>query len=521
MFKKFLNHESKTIGVGALMVAIFYGINGLIALLRNGLLANRFGASQELDVYYTAFRIPDFLYAILIAGALSAAFIPLFAEKLKTSQNTAWKFANNILSSFSIILAGGAIIAGIFAPALAKLIAPGFTGNAQQEVGLLIRIMMIQPVILGLSQIIGGVLQNFRRFLITSLAPVFYNLGIIIGILFLVPAFGLKGLAWGVVLGAILHFIVQLPTLKSLGFSFRFLPDFKSPDFRAVLRMMGPRVLSLVSVQINFLVVTIIASGLAVGSMAIFNFTNELQNLPQNIFAVSFALAAFPVLASLANEKNKFAQETKNTIKNILFFIIPISVLFFVLRENIIELALGYGRFNMSNIKIASQTLGIFSLAIIAQSLLPLLVRAMFSLKDSLRPFIAGVSANIANIVLGIILANSFGIFGLAIAFVISAWINLIIIGIFLRKKLGQKFFGKDGVSSLMRILVGSLIAGILAWLGGGMLGRWLFSNIGIVGLLSRTILAVILAGGGYIVFLKIIKAPEISFLDRFLNKFR
>lgn len=519
MIKKFINHQSKTIGAGALVVAIFYGLNGLLALLRNGLLASRFGASTELDIYYAAFRIPDFVYAILVAGALSAAFIPLFAEKLNFSKDKAWALANNILSVFAVILSLGAFLAIILSPFLSKAISPGFDSQSQLAVSQLIKIMMIQPVLLGLSQIIGGILQNFKRFFVTSLAPIFYNLGIILGIIFLSPRFGLKGLAWGVVLGALFHFLIQLPTLKSLGFKFKFKPNFKSDGFKEVLKMMGPRVLSLVSVQINFLVVTIIASGLAVGSMAIFNFTNELQNLPQNIFAVSFALAAFPVLSSLANRKDEFVIKLKETISKVLFFIIPLSFFFFILKEEIVTLALGYGQFKGADIFLTSQTLAIFSTSIVAQGLLPLLVRSLFSLKDSLRPFLAGLVANIANIFLGIFLSKYFGVIGLAISFALASWLNLIVICIFLKKKLKKDFFGSEGLKSLIRILFGSIFFGLSVLGGKIIIGSGLILNNSFVDLVLKIALMGVLGLGGYIYSLKLIKAPEINFLSSFFKK--
>ena len=380
MLKKLFNYESKSISGGAVVIAIFYLINGILALLRNGLLAGKFGATRELDIYYTAFRIPDFIYVILISGAISAGFIPLFAEKLKISKEEAWKFSNNILTTLTFILAVGALLVAIFAPFLVKLIAPGFDLESQSRVAELVRIMMIQPVLLGVSNIIVGLLQNFKRFFITSLAPIFYNVGIIIGIIFLTPILGLKGLAWGVVLGALLHFLVQLPSLKNLGFKFKFLFDFGSQNLRQIFILMVPRMLGLISIQINFLIVTIIASSLVKGSLSIFNFANDLQSLPQNIFAISFAVSVFPVLAQLSEKREEFLKTLSYTIKNILFFMVPIAVLFIVLRELIVRLTLNYGNFDFGATLAVADALGIFAIGMIGQSLLPLMIRAFFSL---------------------------------------------------------------------------------------------------------------------------------------------
>jgi putative peptidoglycan lipid II flippase len=517
MIKRIFNHQSKTVAKGAFIIAVFYILNGLLAIFRNALLASKFGASRELDIYYSAFRIPDFLYVILISGAISAAFIPLFAEKLSISKEKAWFFANNVLSVFALILSIGAFLVFIFSPLLSKLIAPGFSEIERNSVSLLTRIMMIQPILLGISNIIVGILQNFKKFFITSLSPIFYNLGIIIGILFFFPNFGLKGLAWGVVLGSLLHFLIQLPVLKYLNFKFQFLFNFTS-DLKRVIKLMIPRVLSLISIQINFLFITIIASKLKEGSLAIFNFANDLQYLPQNIFAISFAISVFPVLSGLFKKPEKMSREIRKTIKNILFFIIPISILFFVLREQISGIFLGYGKFNIENIKLVSLSLGIFSFSMIAQSLLPLFVRIFFAIKNSIRPFLAGIMANIFNIILGIILSKNFGILGLVSAFAFSSWLNFILLVMFLKKNKEIKIFYKKDWFNIFRIVSISLFSGIISWLGINLLNSISLNIFNSIGYLGQGILGGILGIGTFLVFLKIFKAPELDILKNFFG---
>lgn len=516
MLKKLFNHESKSISGGALVIAVFYLFNGVLALLRNGLLASKFGAGRELDIYYAAFRIPDFIYVILISGAISAGFIPLFAEKLSKSKEEAWRFGNNILTTLTLILAIGALIVAIFAPFLVKLIVPGFDLESQSKVALLVRIMMIQPVLLGVSNIIVGLLQNFKRFFITSLAPIFYNFGIIIGIIFFVPAFGLKGLAWGVVLGALLHFLIQLPSLKNLGFKFKFLPDFGSQNLKQIFILMVPRMLGLVSIQINFLIVTIIASGLVKGSLSIFNFANDLQSLPQNIFAISFAVAVFPILSQLSERRGEFLQTFSHTIKNILFFMVPISVLYVVLRELIIRITLNYGNFDLGATLAVADTLGIFAIGMIGQSLLPLMIRAFFAMKDSIRPFLAGIAGNALSVVLCWSLSQHFGVRGLALAFVIAGYFNLILLWSFLRKKM--VISGNFGITkSLVRVISASIVAGLAVF---GLLKILNFSiaSTNLVFIIIQAVIAVAIFTLIYLGILYFIKAPEIGYLKNILK---
>jgi len=516
MIKKLLNHESKSIAGGAFVIAVFYLINGALAILRNAFLAGHFGASRQLDIYYAAFRIPDFIYVILISGAISAGFIPLFAEKLFKSREEAWKFSNNILTTLTFILAGGALLVAIFAPFLVRFIVPGFDSQSQKSVADLVRIMMIQPVLLGISNIIVGILQNFKRFFITSLAPVFYNLGIIIGILVFVPFMGLKGLAWGVVFGALLHLLVQLPSVKNLGFSFKFLPDFRSENLKKIFSLMVPRTLGLISIQINFLIITIVASTLAKGSLAIFNFANDLQSLPQNIFAISFAISVFPILSQLSAKREEFLKTFKETIKNILFFMVPIAVFYLVLRAQIARLALGYGRFGWDETIAVIDMLGIFAFGMIGQSLLPFIVRAFFSVKDSIRPFLAGIISNVLNVVLSLILSKAFGVRGLAIAFAIAGYSNLLLLWFFLKKKFIS--LGETKITpALLRIGLAAFIAG-LAIVGYLRILDYFVDTHKVLGLLVQAVIAASLGLVSYLAILAAMKAPETEYLRKFLR---
>lgn len=435
LIEKIFNFESKTISGGAIIIAFFYLLNGAIALLRNGILASHFGASRILDIYWASFRVPDLIYVIFISGALSAGFIPFFAEKLNKSKEGAWQLANNILSTIILVLFIVAILVLIIAPFIVRLIVPGFDLASQKEVAKFLRIMMFQPIFLGVSAIFGGMLQTFRRFFVTSLSPIFYNLGIIIGAVFLTKIFGPIGLALGVLLGAFLHLAILIPSLKNIDFQFKFLPSFKSENLRNLISIAGPRTLSLISTQINFLVITIIASHLEKGSLAIFNFANDLHSLPQNIFAISFAISAFPILAGVAFDKEQFINFFVKTLKNILFFILPVSAFYFLFRQQIVFLTLKYGNFDLMAQNETSLILGIFSLNIIFASLIPLLIRVFFAQKDAWRPFFAGLVANILNIGLSLVLASLMGIKGVAISFIVSNFLNLLLLAIFINKR--------------------------------------------------------------------------------------
>ena len=278
MIKKIINFKSKNISSAAIILAVSYLCSRIIGLIRDRLLAGTFGAGDELDIYYCAFRIPDLVYSLIVMGAISAGFIPVFISyRSKKNSGKEWILANNILNLilFSTIIICGILI--IFTPFLVPLIAPGFSREKILWTVKLTRIMFLSPIFLSVSAILGGILQSFKKFFIYSLAPIMYNLGIIFGILFLIKPLGLYGLAFSPVLGAFLHMLIQIPSTISCGFHYRFILNLFDKGIRRILRLMPARTLSLAVSQINFLGMTIIASFLSSGSITIYNFSYNLS----------------------------------------------------------------------------------------------------------------------------------------------------------------------------------------------------------------------------------------------------
>jgi putative peptidoglycan lipid II flippase len=271
---------------------------------------------------------------------------------------------------------------------------------------LLTRIMFLSPILLGISSILSGVLQYFHRFLVYSLAPIMYNVGIIFGILFFVPNFGLVGLAWGVVLGAALHMLIQLPSTIYSGFKWRPILDIFHKGVRKIIKLMIPRTIGLAGLQLNLVIITAIASTLTSGSIAIFNLANNIQYLPIGIFGIAFATAVFPGFAKAFAVKNRrsFSRDFSSTFSQILFLIVPLSVLFFILRAQIVRVILGTGEFGWLDTRLTAAALGIFSLSIFAQSLIPLISRAFYAFHNTRTP----VAVSLVSIALNILLSFIF-----------------------------------------------------------------------------------------------------------------
>jgi putative peptidoglycan lipid II flippase len=333
VIQKFLNSQTKSISSASLILAISYLISAFLGLLRERLLAGTFGGGGELDVYYTAFTVPDFIALILIFGAISSAVIPIFSGYLIKSKDEAWKYASllfNVFLGFLIIVCA---VLMIFTPAIISLIAPGFSGEKRELATMLMRIMFLSPIILGASNMISGILQVFHRFIVTAVAPLLYNIGIIIGILFFVPRFGLAGLAWGVVLGGVLHLLIQIPAFIFSGFKYKASFDYKDPGVSKTIKLMVPRSLGLGAGQLNTIATTAIASTLLAGSITVFNFANNLSSILVNAIAVSVSTASFPSMsmAFLNEENGEFLRKFSGIFRQIIFLVVPVSLLTLIL----------------------------------------------------------------------------------------------------------------------------------------------------------------------------------------------
>ncbi|MCD4694170.1 oligosaccharide flippase family protein, partial [bacterium] len=291
---------------------------------------------------------------------------------------------------------------------------------------------------------------------------IMYNLGIIVGAIFLVPYLGVYGLAWGVVLGSFLHMIIQVPIVFKLGYKYRFYINFESKNLKNIVKMMVPRTMTLAITQINLLVITIFASTLASGSLTVFNFANNLQFFPVGIFGISFAIAAFPSLSKMASDRKKLIESLSSTIRKVLFFIVPATVLLITLRAQIVRVVLGTGMFDWQDTILTLDTLGFFALSLFAQALIPLLVRAFYVQHIAKTPFFIGLIGAFINILLVWWFSKFMGVAGLALGFSIANIVNFVLLWMVLHHKLGELDEGRILFSSikfsLAAIFCGSIV---------------------------------------------------------------
>jgi len=432
----------------------------------------------------------------------------------------------------------------ILTPWLARFITPGFTPEAKSMVVILTRILLIQPILLGISNIFSGILHYFYRFLAYSMAPIFYNLGIIFGILFLVPYFGIFGVGFGVLLGAFLHLLIQIPSAISCGFKYNFLFDFKYPAIRRIFLLMIPRIFGIAANQINLIVITAIASTIAAGSVAIFNFANNLQGLPVGILGVSLATAVFPTFSRLwvNGQKKEFTDKTSLIIRQTLFLMIPASILMFILRAQIVRLILGTGRFGWDDTKLTAASLGLFALSIFASALIPFLMRAFFSFQDTKTPTIIGLisaalSIGFAFLFKSMLSSSNFftnfientlklssveniAVIGLPLAISIAVILQFVLLLAFLHKKIGDL-----GIKEILNSLKKILIASILMIGNTYFLLKFLANFVNMqtfLGVFSQTAIAGLFGISIYFLLTFYLKSPELETLKfSILSKFK
>jgi putative peptidoglycan lipid II flippase len=466
LFPAILNHKSKTVEGGAFIIALTSIFSGLLGIARNAILASKFGASTELDMYFAAFRIPDFIYSILVFGALTAGFIPVFNKWLLEGKERAWQLSSAAMNAFAILLGIFALGVTIFARPLVEFIAPGFRGREVDIIAGLLRIMMIQPIFLAISNVVSASLQSFRRFLISSLAPIFYNIGIIIGALWFVEVWGVKGLAWGVVLGALLHLLVQLPTLFMLGFRWSFSINTAWKGLWEIFILTIPRMANLAVAQLNLFVITALASLLPVGTLSIYNFAADLASFPQILFGLSFATAVFPTLSMLWSERNieEYRLVLARTLAEMWFWILSAALIAIAFREPLVRLTLVFGSFGEHAYQKTVNALTIFLAGLPGQAGILLLIRAFFAMGNTIIPLIAAIFGSIVTISVSFWFGRAFGAAGLALGPALAGFLQSAVLLVILRRIIGT-IGAEKIIEALRNALILGASAGASGWL--------------------------------------------------------
>jgi putative peptidoglycan lipid II flippase len=386
---------------GTVMAA--FVLSNLVGLARQVLISRAFGTGSDLDAFYVAQRLPDILFNLAAGGALASAFVPTFTGFLTREDRVgAWRLASGVMNLVFVILTVASLFAAWLAPGLVRtVLGPGLPPEQQALTVALLRILLSSSVIFGVSGLLMGILNAHQHFLLPALAPTFYWLGMIFGLVVWVPRLGIFGLAWGAVLGAGLHLLVQLPALRGLKPQLTFDLGLDNRAVREVIRLMGPRLIGVAAVQLNFLVTTALASYIA-GSVAALNYAWQIFTMPQVVIAQSIAIAALPTFSAMAarGEINAMRASLADTLRGILFLALPATVGLLALGVPVIALLFQYRSFDASSTLLVAWALAFYTLGLASHSVVEIVSRAFYAVHDTRTPVFIGAAAMGLNVAL-------------------------------------------------------------------------------------------------------------------------
>lgn len=458
----FIGREISGLHQAAYLLGAFALGSQVLALVRDRILAYTFGAGSDLDLYYAAFRIPDFIFATIASVVSASALIPFLARELEKSEREARTFFNAVFSVFLIAVVCASVVMFFLIPRLSRFLFPAFSPSDTATLVMLSRVLLISPILLGVSNLFGAVTQIYNRYFLFAISPVLYNVGIICGALFLLPVFGLKGLVYGVVLGAFLHMLIQVPFILKKGFFPKLIFRGDIRRVKEVLLVAFPRTLALSSNEIVKFFLISIASVSAVGSISVFTFAHNLQSVPLSIIGVSYSLAAFPTLSRFisAGEIKKYLEHLMTSARHIIFLSMPILALFIVLRAHIVRLVLGSGEFSWSDTRLTAAALALFVVSLLPQGLSLLFIRARYAAGNTKLPVAVTLTSSICIVLFAYMFTKLFvivpsvqfffenlfkveGIYGTSIlmlpfAFSLGLWIQVVLLWV----SFGREFRG-------------------------------------------------------------------------------
>lgn len=448
-------------------------LSRVTGLAREMIIGARFGTSADLDAYLAAFRVPDLIFQLVAGGALGSAFIPVFTGRVAARDlRGAWRLFSAITNLVLILMTALAVLAALFAPWLVRtILAPGFSPAQQALTASLMRWMLVSTIVFGVSGIMMAVLNSFQHFLLPALAPVLYNVSIIAGAWFMAPRIGVYGLVIGVVVGALLHLDAQVIGLWWLRARYQRVLGLADRYVREVGRLMGPRVLGLAAVQLNFWVNTLLASNLSAGSLSALNYAWLLMLLPEGIVAQAVATAAFPTFASL-EAQGRIAELRKiitQTLRGVLFLAIPAAAGLFAWRAPLIRLLLERGEFTSLSTALTAHALAFYAFGLIGHSVIEIAARAFYALHDTRTPVAITFGGVALNVLLSLALLDPLGYAGLALANTTATTVEMVLMAWLLARRLGGLAWFELGWTTLRACLAAAVMALPLLWLA----GRW------------------------------------------------
>lgn len=535
--KRILISPQNSVFSAAGIIMLMIVASRVLGLVRQRVLANYFPAS-DLSLFFAAFRLPDLIFEVLVFGTFASAFIPVFSKALKEDGQEVWGIASSVANLGLLIFLGMALVVIVFANQLYSLIAPGFGPESRDTIVLLSRILFAAQGFFVVSYVLTAVLESSRRFLVPAVAPLFYNLGIILGTVIFSSRLGLLGPTVGVVIGAASHALIQLPLAIRLGFRFSWKIKINE-EVKKIGRLALPRVIEVSFLQVAKSVELFLASVITTASYTYFTFGNSLQLLPVGLFGTSIAKAALPMLSRQADSRKEFKKTLFNALYQAVFLALPVAVVLIVLRIPLVRLVYGTDIFNWESTVQTSLVLSAFAVGVVFQIMAAILARAFYALHDTKTPVVISISSISLNIVLDFILIKVFRlpVWGLAAAFSFAYFLQVAVLFGFMTFRVSER---------ISLHLVWPLVKSTLASFGAGAVmffilkffdrSVWVkklsfISNLNLpfekfvldtrytINLLILTVFVVVLGGLVYLVLTWILKSNELRYFVNFVKK--
>lgn len=525
--QRWLEQQQNSILSAATVLSFAYFFSSLLRLIQNRYLISVFydtPASQaQHEAFLVSFQIPDLMFQLLIIGALSAAFIPIFTKYKKKDQDLAFKMSSIMMNVLLLVfLAFGALVFLFAEPITSMRTGAEFADQVQLATNLT-RIMLVAQLFFAVSNFMTGILQSFQRFIIPSLAPLFYYLGIMLGVFFFEQSLGIYSAGLGVVIGSFLHMIIQVPLVIKLGFRYEFSLNIQLEGIREFFVIMPPRMMAIGATEIRKLALGFFATSIGALSFTVMQFGLTLMAYPIRFFGVSIGLASLPFLSAESGEidKERFRDLVLQSLNQIAFFTMPMSVLLLILRIPIVRLAFGTANFPWPTTLSIGSVLAIVSLSVTAQAMIQLLTRAFYALKDTKTPFVISIVDLGIYLLLcaGLVFYTPLGVLGIALAITITAFVEFALFLLLLNQKVGG-LISKSFWFPQLKMTLASFLMAVFLYLPFRILDELVFNTTRTVELIGFTIVTGTIGMLVYIYFAVLFNIHELQVLLKLFEKF-
>lgn len=525
---KWLESKQNSILSAAFIITIANVISSISGLIRERFLISSFFHTESSQLSYeafqVAFQIPDMLFQLIVLGALSAAFIPIFTVMKKKNSQEALTMSAVVMNLLLLVFFVVGLVVFIYAePITSWRTGSQFTAEQVLIAVNLTRLMLFAQLFFAISNFLTGILQSYQRFIIPAIAPIFYNLGILLGVYLFSDRFGIYSAGIGVIIGAFSHMILQLPLAFKLGFRFKFLFSINYPGVKKLFKLMPPRLLTIGVTELQNLSLGFFATSLGNLSFVIVRLALRLMTIPIRLFGVPISQASLPFLSKESGDHDhrRFSQLVLQSLHQIAFFAMPASILLLILRVPIVRLIFGAQNFPWKTTVITGKVVAIIAVSIAAQAMVQLLIRAFHALKDTKTPLLITIATVVVYLVISasLVFATNFGIYGLAIATSVSAFVELLLFIFFLHKKIGHfttKYFWLPQV----KMIVSSFLMAVFLYLPFRILDELVFDTSRTLELLLLTTVTGTIGMLVYVYFSALFEVRELKYFTGIFEKF-